>query len=374
MDLNAFARAPQITPLLVKLYDSHKLYSLLDDKQPLARAEIVSAVASLLEVELKPYEQELLTDVLIGLTRQAELDLRQAVAERLADMEDVPLRLVLHLANDEISVASPVLTKSPVFSDLDLIYIIKSQGSEYWQAIAARAGLSDKIMDILVDKKDHDTALVLTQNQRVHLTSHAIAVLAKMAEDSDVLAKPLLLREEIPESIAKALYDHVGQEIKSLIQNYYGIYTEDVMQAVDDVVVDLTERKAEELPPFMPTEQEMKMAKRLQSLGGLNFDAVLHSLKNGELSQFVALFSLYTGLSVAAIYDACAQDSGRKMTVICRAFGILKGDFSTIYMMTQRIRSQDRIMDQHDLLQALRYFDHVKPEAARQIINLHDYS
>jgi hypothetical protein len=369
MDLSIFEKTPQVAPLLVRLYDSHKLYNLLDDDQPLAKAEVTSAVAELLEVDLGPQEQELLADVLIGLMRQAELDLRQALADKLADLETVPLRLVLHLANDEISVAAPVLRNSPVFSDLDLIYIIKSQGADYWQAIASRAALSDRIIDVLAEKEDLGTAIVLTKNERVELTHYAIGILAGMAKESEVLAKPLLLREEVPEEFARDIYKHVGNELKLLIQNYYGINTEDVLSAVDDVILDFVEEPAETLV-FMPTDKEISEANRVKQRGDLSFDYVLNELKKGEILSFVAAFTCYLDLELEIVYDALSQESGKKLAILCRAFGIMKGDFSTIFMMTQRIRTGDRIMDQGDLFKALHYFDRVKYGAARRIYGL----
>ena len=108
-------------PMLVKLHDSHKLYSLAQDKQPLAQSELSTAMAELLDMQTTPREEELIADVLIGLMRQAEIDLREALSEKLSIMENVPLRLALHIANDEISVAKPVLKNSIALGDLDLI-------------------------------------------------------------------------------------------------------------------------------------------------------------------------------------------------------------------------------------------------------------
>ncbi|MDB5490479.1 MAG: hypothetical protein JWO78_328, partial [Micavibrio sp.] len=124
-----------MAPILVRLYESQKLYSLASDETPAARAELTGAIAALLEKDLPVGERELVSDLLINLMRQAEKDLREALSERLSTMEHAPLRIVLHMANDEISIARPVLRHSPVLSDLDLMYIIKSKDASYWQEI-----------------------------------------------------------------------------------------------------------------------------------------------------------------------------------------------------------------------------------------------
>jgi len=152
MDLSFLDKSSNVTPLLVRLYDSHKLHGLAQDEKPLARVELVTAVSELLEMELSPRESELMADVMISLMRQAEVDLREALAERLAVLDNVPLRLVLQLSNDEIDVARPVLKKSTVLGDMDLIYIVKSKGPEYWQAIAQREEISNQVINLLSDQ------------------------------------------------------------------------------------------------------------------------------------------------------------------------------------------------------------------------------
>ena len=231
--------------------------------------------------------------------------------------------------------------------------------------------MSDRVIDVLAEKEDPGTAVVLTKNERIRLTHYAIGILAEMAEKSDAIAKPLLLREEVPPSVAKALYSHVGNELKSLIQSYYGIHTEDALAAVDDVILDFAEPEQKKVPEFMPLEEHIEEAMRVKSRGELNFDTILETLKKGRIRYFIALFSAYMEQAPELVYDALTQESGKKLAVICRAYGTMKGDFSTIYMMTQRIRTKDRIMDQQDLFRALRYFDRVKPDAARQVMDLY---
>lgn len=99
----------KMAPLLVRLYDAQKIHGMVDNDTPEARAELIEAVSELVGAELNVQEQELLSDVLIALIRQANTDMRLALSERISVLDSAPLRLVLHLANDEIDVASPIL-------------------------------------------------------------------------------------------------------------------------------------------------------------------------------------------------------------------------------------------------------------------------
>jgi len=364
MDLRLFEKTPQIAPLLVQLYESHKLYSLAKDKRPLAKAELTGAVAQLLEVELSAVQKELLSDVLVTLVRQAEKDMRCALAERLAVIDNVPLRLLLQLANDEISIASPVLSKSPVLTDMDLVYIIKAHGPEYWQAIAEREYLSPLVIDVLADTCDAATAIALSANDRIKLTRHALKLLAQMAEENTDVARPLLARSELPASIARQLYAHVGEELRLWIDAHFGPLDSAVTNAADDIIIEFADAQSK----FMPTEEMIKAAEKFASLNMLNMQMMMDVLHKGRISSFIAFFSRYTGLKAAIVHDFLKQSCPKGMAIACRAFGVQKADFSRIYLMTNTMRSDDRMVDHRSMLELLSYFDKVRPEVAKRIV------
>lgn len=371
MDMRLFDKSPHVASLLVRLYDTQKVYDLARDSDPLARAELTSAVAGLLEahVHLSNREQELLSDVLIGLMRQAESDLRAALAERLSVLDDAPLRLVLSLANDEIKVARPVLARSKVLSDLDLIYIVKARGAEHWQAIAAREGLSAQLVDILADKYDEGTAIVLSANERVQMTWHALDILTAMASQNENIAKPLLMRPELPDNIVRRLYDHVGQELRHYIRDYYGIFSGEVTTAIDEIMLEFTSAGQPEL--FMPNPRVIQAARQYSEKGKLTLHAMMQSLKRGQIASFIAMFSVYTGMPVEEMHDYMKQPSGKALAIICRAHGVQKSDFATIYLLTNRMRTDHRIINQTDMLAVIAHFDSMRPEAAQALLDSH---
>ncbi len=376
MDLRLFEKSPHVASLLVRLYDSHRLYGLARDNTPETRLELSGVMANLLEHQLNDRETELVADVLIALVRQAEHDLRQMLAQRLARMDKVPLRLILHLVNDEIEVAEPILEHSPVLSDLDLVYIIKSQGASYWQAIAKRETLSVPVIDMLADTKEPGTALALTKNDRIRLTPYAMDILSNLVTETGDLAKPLLMREEMPPSLARKLYAHVGQDLKNYINAFYGAAPGDIVKAADEIILEFVETEAPARKPqlmqlgtdFMPTDDMLSTARHMNELGQLNLTVMMDTLKRNHVRNFIAMFSAFTGLTARRIHDVLQQPCGQKLAILCRAYSMQKGDFSTIYLLTHRIRSADRLVNHRDLLSALTYFDRIRPESARLVL------
>ncbi len=368
MDLTVLDKSSKMTPLLVKLYDSHKLHKLARDKKPQARAELTSAVSELLEMELTQRESELLADVLIELMQQAERDIRQALAERLSVMDNAPLRLILKLANDEISVADSILCKSDILSDVDLIYIIKGKGAEHWRAIAKRPKMSDQLIDALVDTGEKGTVTTLVQNNEIRLTGHAVDVVSYMAFEDEGLAKSLLQRDEVSLDVAQRLYQKVGDALKEYIMDAYDIENSISVEAVvDEVVTELVDA-ADENTNFMPSNSLIRAARRYKEKELLTIKLMLGSLRRGQIAAFIAQFSQFTGMRVETVIDILKQDSGQGLAVIGRAFDIEKPDFLSILMLTQPMRNSERKVDVEDISKAVGYYKKIDKRIAEGII------
>jgi uncharacterized protein (DUF2336 family) len=367
MDLSFLDKSSNVTPLLVKLYDSQQLNNLAKDEQPLARAELTSAVSELLDMDLSPRETELIADVLIGLMRQAELDLREALAEKLSTIDNVPLRLILQLTNDEIEVAAPILSRSPVLGDLDLIYTIKSKGPSYWKAVAKREEMSNQVINLLADTRDLDTAITLAENKAVTLTDHAVVVLSDMAQNSDDLAMPLLRRDEVTDEIAQKLFKFVGEQVKTFITEEYGVEAGSIADSVDEVIVELVEA-TEAVNEFAPNDSMLRAADRYKSKGLLTTKLMLGTLRRGQVQAFIAQFAKFTGLAADTTLEIMSQSSGQGLAVACKAYEISKEDFVSIFLLTNRIRNAGRMVDLSDLSKAIHYYTKIKADVARGII------
>lgn len=368
MSFNMLESTPEVAPLLVRLYDTHKLYGLAKDEDPDARSELTSVMVDLLKIDLNDTEKELITDVLMTLMRQAETDLRMALADRLAVLENVPLRMVLHLANDDIVVAEPVLRQSPVLQDMDLIYIIKAKGPEHWRAIARRDAITPAVIDTLTDTKDLTTAVLLAENVHIAFTEKALNNLTMMAMSSDTLAGPLLMRDDVPTSMAAKLYDYVGQELKKYIQDHYEPETaKTVSVALADIA---SEFKQAAVQRFVPSEQMVAAAEILMEKGSLQPQTLVQSLRRGQYAYFIALFSVYCGLTTTTVQQLLKQESGQGLAIACRATSVPKNDFVNIFLLTNRLRSNgNKIINQGELIHALRYFEKITTAQARKILS-----
>ena len=88
-----------------------------------------------------------------SLIREVSREIRRKLAVRIADAPGTPRELAVLLANDEIDIASPMLLRSKVLEDVDLIEIVRTRSTQHLLAIAMRRDLSTAVADALVVSK-----------------------------------------------------------------------------------------------------------------------------------------------------------------------------------------------------------------------------
>lgn len=367
MNINEFEKMPHLMPHLVHLYETHKLYDLAQEEKPKVRTELTNSIAGIFEGSLNQRERALLSDVLVGLLKQAEKDLRIAISERLSVLDTVPLNLVLHLINDDIEIATPMLLNSRVLGNQDLAYIIQGKEAVYGRIIAKRNNLGQEVITMLAESGDKATLQSLAENEEIIIGEEALGIMAEAAVQDEKLARPLLMRPEMPESIARMLYKHVGRELREYITAFYGKANPKVMEDVDDIIIEFTDRQE---TAYTPSETMILTARKYKEVGLLNMDYMLDTLRRGQIGSFIAQFSEYTGIAVQTIHDSLSEQQPKLFAICCRAQGIQKNDFSRIFLLTHKLRSKSRIVNQRDMIGALAFFDKFDAQAARRYLDM----
>jgi uncharacterized protein (DUF2336 family) len=369
MAFDALENSPEVAPLLVRLYDTHNLYSLAENRgNAQASGELATIMVDLLRVRLSEKESELITDVLLTLMKQAERDLKLALADRLSAMPEAPLRIVLSLANEEISIADPVLRANPVLKDVDLIYILQSKGIAHGRSIARRPGLGVELINMLADTRDFEIAVNLSENDGIALTNHAYDILSAMAKDNKNIAHPLSLRDDLPKEIAEKLYKYVGAEMKKLLQQRFGAEAKLAETVLDDITVEFA--SSQPLPAYnLPEDVEHLLAAiRLQhNRGELKVPNMVSTLRRAQYSTFAAQFSVFTGIPFVKAKALLKEESGRTLANISKALEISKADFVSLYLLTDRFRHHGkRVVGHGELSRIMTMYDSIKiTEAAK---------
>lgn len=353
-------------PVLAQLYHSHGIRTEGIANLPSEdRAGLCDDVTYLIETVERPSDREMATDILLSLLRHAEKNLKQAIAERISVLNHAPLRLILQFINDDIDVAQSVLKRSSVLNDLDLLYIIQSRDSPFWQAIAERENLGENVVETLVDTKDIATANTLLQNVSVMFSDYALGKIAELAEDTEFLNDCLINRSNASRGdFARQIYAYAGNALKILIAEQCGPLSKDASFKLDEVLMEFTAPAPHD---FMPSASMFKAAELFMEEGKLNMTLMLNTLKRGQIASFIAQFSKYTKLPVAVVIAMLQQKSGHGLAIASKAHEINKNDFLTIFTSTRKIMGEYEVSAIH-VSSALVYYDRVSPDVAKRLM------
>lgn len=363
----ASAKVGGINPVLAKLYLSHGIRAeAISTMSSEDRTDLCDDVASLIEMAERPTDREMAADILLSLLRHAEKNLKEAISERLSVLDKAPLRLILQFINEDIDIAKPVLRKSPVLNDLDLLYIIQSRDSPFWQAIAQRQNLGENVIETLVDTKDIITAKNLVENNDVIFSDYALGRIVRLASEADILNECLIDRvQSLKGDFARRIYAYAGESLKTVLIEKCGDFSQDVSQTLEDVLAEFTVAPP---PHFMPTASMLKAAELFIKEGKINRTLMLNTLKRGQIGSFIAQFSKFTQLPVPVVVAMLQQKSGRSLAIASKANGIDRNDFLVIFNFTRKTMGED-YLSSADVATALGDYDRMTPDVARQLMN-----
>ena len=168
---------------------------------PKRRAEAARRVAELFLLGAKnfrPDHVDLFDGVLIDLVPHAELAARADLAERLSVLANAPRALVGQLAReDEISIAGPLLRRSPVINEQALIEIARMKGQGHLLAMSERPTLSPGITDVIVRRGDREAVRRAAGNAGARFSQAGYSALIKRASQDGVLTLAVGQRDDL---------------------------------------------------------------------------------------------------------------------------------------------------------------------------------
>src|ERR1700679_3217327 len=138
------------------------------------REEIYLAVASLHRTQgagLNAGGGEMIREILRPLTRDVEMAIRIALAQRLAEDTTAPHDLILLLVDDSIEVARPLIINSPLLTESDVLKLIAESGVSHQEAVAGRAHLRIPVTDALAASEHESVLLALVRNATARISS-----------------------------------------------------------------------------------------------------------------------------------------------------------------------------------------------------------
>ena len=347
--------------------DVRQLIDLARDKSTQGRSQLVSAIGDLMDDSgriLSLQEKALMNDILKKLIQDVARPIRKALADKLSQSPNAPQEVVQILGNDEFDIASPILLKSDLLSDEDLIEIVRHRTLSHRLAIAMRRTVSEVVCEALVATNSVDVIKTLLENNGAQISQATLAYLVDQSKSVDEFQEPLLRRKELEPELVKRMYVWVSAALRTYIVENYAV---DAVE-LDVLMNTITNQQLAEVAAAMEDDPALQLARELTRRDGLTPDVLVQTIRRGEIPLFEAMMAELTHLKPNVVRKLMYEDGGEGFVIACRASDIDRANFTTMFLLLQRARTHQAMADPYQLSRSLELFDRLKPETARKVV------
>jgi uncharacterized protein (DUF2336 family) len=290
--MSAFASAEIIAELEVAVRES----------SPERRNRILRCVTDLFALDanrLNPSQVSIFDDVLLRLIEHAEPQALGQLSATLADVASAPERTVRRLAHHATAeVAVPVLLKSTVLSEADLVELAGNGSQQHILAIAGRPALSEAVTDVILEHAGRDISRALARNAGARFSDQALSRLVAAAERDDTIAESLGVRRDLPAAMLNHLLTKATQAVRLKILKSAPPQLRPKIQAAVDI---LTAQHGAKSPGPVDYVAALPRIDNLNRTGKLNDSTVNRFAIQGDFASLGAALSVLSGTEIETI-------------------------------------------------------------------------
>ncbi len=351
------------------MLNAEELFGIARSKSVEGRTRLAEVVTDLFldEGDLTDAERALMFDILHKLVREVETSMRVSLSEKIADLKDAPRQLALELANDQIEVAHPILTKSKVLHNEDLIEVIFNRTLEHRMAIAIRDDIDEDVSHALVASGEEEVVKKLLENENAKIGKATLEYVVDESKRVNSYQEPLLNRSDLPKDLAKRMYMWVSAALR---QHILGRYDVDKTE-LDELMENLAQEKISELMEERHNQKKVTaLVKDLKEDGSLTADLMLEALQQGVVSLFFAIFEEMTQLTDRLAQRIVYEPRGEGMAIACKAIEVDDDIFEEIFVLSRSSRPQTKKMLRKELRKITDLYEAMTPKAAKKVLSM----
>jgi uncharacterized protein (DUF2336 family) len=192
---------------------------------------------------LSPGDRESAGEILRLMAADAGELVRKAIVETLKASIDVPRDVALKLARDVESISLPMLNFSPVFTDADLIEIVRLGGSVRQLAVARRPTLSRDVTEVLAEHGGERALAAACANVNADFAEGSLQKVIGRFETSERVLAAMAYRAVLPLSVSERLVSLVGEQVRTHLAGHHSLGADVALQ----VAIGATERATVDL-------------------------------------------------------------------------------------------------------------------------------
>ncbi len=235
------------------------------------------------DARLTDEDRDVACEILRVMAADAAELVRRALAVTLKSSDILPRDIALQLAKDVESVATPMLTFSPVYTDEDLAEIIRFSGPVRQIAIASRATLSETVTTALVEHGSEVAVRTACANDNAAFAETGLQKAISRFANSQNLLAAVAYRRVLPLSVAERLVNMVGDQVRDHLVNHHALAPEIAVQiavgARERATIDLVDQAGR-------TADVERFVVHLAANDRLTASLLLRALAHGHMTFF----------------------------------------------------------------------------------------
>lgn len=188
-------------------------------------------------VELSAHEEKIVSRILDFITKDAAAMVRRALAVTLKNSPNLPREIAQKLIRDVDSIASPVLTHSPVLTDADILDVLKSKAASKILAVSKRDRINSDLVKAIIRYGDSHAVASVAANDGAELGAELGSQMLDIYHDDDLVKEAFIARRDLPINIVEKLISLVSSDMAVRLHEKYEVPV--------DMAVDLAGRSRE---------------------------------------------------------------------------------------------------------------------------------
>jgi uncharacterized protein (DUF2336 family) len=262
-------------------FDIRRLIKATDDDERASAAH--KLCRSIDRIDLSDEDREAAQKIMRVLANDAAELVRRALAITLKSSDLLPRDVARQLASDVDSIALPIIGSSPVFSDEDLIEIVRAGSAVRQVAIAARPTVSRDVADVLSTDGSEAAVRTLASNDNADLSEKAMGnVVDRFGKTPEVVAA-LAYRQVLPLDITERLVALASDAVREHLITRHAVAPETAIRlssfARERATVDLIDQAGATADLAIFTAQ-------LNARKALTASLLLRALARGKMTLF----------------------------------------------------------------------------------------
>jgi|GEM_PF-3138322 len=285
------------------------LIQLARDNSSDARAKLASNTASQLlnrSDDLSANELRLFDEVFSHLYQFAPPDIRKQLASTLALAEWAPKNILRDLANDDFSVAGPVISFSPVLDDETLIQVITAKGEQHQSCVAERGNIGEGVTAALIDTEATSVVATLSKNKTATINASDFARAVEIVKNNPSAIDNFASRTDLPPSLVAKVFDLASPEAKARMKK-----KQQKLAAKSETTGTTNASKPEIRSDISNQNQENQ----------LSSSQIFALLVSNQKSMFIKAASTNLGISPDKLLNLLSTDLTQNYAFMARALG-----------------------------------------------------